>query len=336
MGALIVAVALLVVFLVQLKREPRRLGNGVYLLMSLAFLALWLLTLAEPQTRVLVVGAVVLIAPVFVVVIALFLIANGVTLLRREGFKPGNALSFGAGTAILGVVGGLLLVLLSALREGSPEPWVLAAAGSLFLLAGYLGFAFTLFLLYSVLYGRVRKRTGHTAIVVLGAGVPGGRVTPLLAGRLDRALKLYRRAAAKGASPLVVASGGQGPDEPASEAEVMANYLRERGIPDEALLEERESTSTWENLRLSSALLAERGVTGRLLVVTSSYHVPRAAILSRRAGLKADVRGGRTAWYFVPNAFLREFAALLVQYRTLNALAACTALSVFPLLAYGV
>jgi hypothetical protein len=53
-------------------------------------------------------------------------------------------------------------------------------------------------------------------------------------------------------------------------------------------------------------------------VVTSSYHVFRAAMFTRRAGLRAHVTGARTAGYFIPSAFLREFIAILATYRWIN------------------
>jgi uncharacterized SAM-binding protein YcdF (DUF218 family) len=113
----------------------------------------------------------------------------------------------------------------------------------------------------------------------------------------------------------------------------MADYLRDRGVPDGCLLREGESTSTQENVRFSKAMLADQGVSGRVLVVTSNYHVLRAAILTRRLGVKADVRGARTARYFLPNAFIREFVALIAQYRVANAVAAGAVVAVLPLLA---
>ncbi|GGP81954.1 YdcF family protein [Saccharothrix coeruleofusca] len=333
MELLIFAAVLLVVFLVRLRREPRRIVNGVYLLLALAFGALWLLTLTGYSSDEAVVALLLRAAPLFAAVIAVFLLANGWLMLRREGVQLANALSLAAGLAVIALVAGVSTALTKAADDTGAADWLLVAARSAVLLAGYLGFAFTAFLLYSVVYGRVPQRAGHAAIVVLGAGVPQGRVQPLLAARLNRAAELYRRELAAGARPVVVTSGGQGPDEPASEASVMAGYLHARGIPPEAVVEEDRSTSTWENLRYSADLLAARGLEGRLLVVTSNYHVLRAAVLSRRLGLRADVRGARTAWYFLPNAFVREFVALLAQYKAANAVAMVAIAAVLPLLA---
>ena len=48
----------------------------------------------------------------------------------------------------------------------------------------------------------------------------GNRVTPLLAGRIDRALKVYRRQADKKKKPpMLIMSGGKGGDEQIAEGE---------------------------------------------------------------------------------------------------------------------
>ena len=54
------------------------------------------------------------------------------------------------------------------------------------------------------------------------------------------------------------------------------------------------------------------------LIVTSDYHVLRAAILARRLGVPAQASGARTARYYWPSAMLREFVALLVGRRRLH------------------
>jgi hypothetical protein len=80
------------------------------------------------------------------------------------------------------------------------------------LVAAYLGFVLVAFLLYSVVYGWVTRTDGAVAIVVHGSGLLGDRVPPLLASRLDRALRIWRTDRAHGPAPLLVASGGKGSD----------------------------------------------------------------------------------------------------------------------------
>jgi uncharacterized SAM-binding protein YcdF (DUF218 family) len=215
-------------------------------------------------------------------------------------------------------------VTVTAVRFAHPQ-WLVVVALSALLVAGYLAFVFTALLLYSVLYSRVNRRARADAVIVLGSGLLGDRVPPLLASRLDRAVVFWRRCP----EALVVVSGGQGPDELKSEAAAMADYLVAAGVPAARIVLEDRATTTDENLRYSVALLRERGFTGRVLAVTNNYHVFRTAVLARRLGLRLDVIGARTASYFVPSAFLREFVALLAQYRKTNA-AACFVLAAGP------
>ena len=128
-----------------------------------------------------------------------------------------------------------------------------------------------------------------------------GQDAPLVNGKAD-----HRRA-------VIIASGGQGADEEVSEAEAMRTYLvEERGVPADAVIEEDRSTTTMENLRNSKAIMDARSGAGayRAAVVTSDYHVFRTAEYAHKIGLAADGVGSRTARYFWPTAFIREYVAV--------------------------
>lgn len=92
----------------------------------------------------------------------------------------------------------------------------------------------------------------------------------------------------------------------------MARYNERAGVPREQMVLEDRSTTTAENLENTRELL---GQDARLVVVTSNYHVLRAAELTERLGLNARVVGAKTASYFIPAGFLREFVAVVVMRR---------------------
>ncbi len=69
-----------------------------------------------------------------------------------------------------------------------------------------------------------------------------------------------------------------------------------------------------------------------MVLVTSNFHILRTAILARRLDLDAEVTGSRTAFYYLPAAILREFAAVVVAYKWINVLT-CLALVALPVLA---
>jgi uncharacterized SAM-binding protein YcdF (DUF218 family) len=306
------AAAALLVFAVRLAREPRRLGNAVWLGVALLLMGLWLLRAAlhlEWLTPILA-GVVAVVGIIVAVVLPGALIANGVRMVRREGRALANLLSFLLGVGIL-VLEGLFFVPLGR--------WGSALVATAAVLACYFGFLFASLLGYSILYGRLRRRTGFDAIIVLGCGLAGDRVTPLLAARLDHAIRLYEREATP---PLLVVSGGRGPGETTTEAQAMDEYLRARGIPADRIRREDRATTTEENLEFSAELLGGAR-PHRVLAVTSNYHVFRTAVECRRLGLPFDATGAPTARYFLPSALLREFAALILHYRR-TTIAACT------------
>ncbi len=101
----------------------------------------------------------------------------------------------------------------------------------------------------------------------------------------------------------------------------MAEHLISQGVPADDVLPEDRSTTTRENIERSVELLRDAGRTGPLLLVTSDYHVLRTASLARKLGVDAQVIGARTARYYVPSAFLREFIALLVENRWVTVVA---------------
>ena len=151
-------------------------------------------------------------------------------------------------------------------------------------------------------------QSGADAVIVLGASLRGERPSPQLCDRLDAAL-LYLE---ENPRALVVVCGGQGADEVIPEAEAMARYLVERGLDEGRIRRESGSASTLENLQNARAILEAEGLAGaRCVLVSSDYHLLRASLVARKAGLKVETLGCKTNPWLVPNCYLRETAALL-------------------------
>ena len=150
-------------------------------------------------------------------------------------------------------------------------------------------------------------------MIILGCSIrKDGTPTPLLKGRADRAMWFARmQKEASGREIIFVPSGGQGSDEVISEAESIRNYLRECGVPEERILMENRSTTTNENMKYSAALIKERDPEARVAFSTTGYHVFRSGNLAHSHGLAASGVGSRTKWYFYTNALIREFIANL-------------------------
>jgi uncharacterized SAM-binding protein YcdF (DUF218 family) len=311
-----IAAVWMLFFLVSFARDRRRLRLGFYLLMSLIFtgfgLMLMLAAVSRDAASFVALGLVLLI-PVLILALAIFLICNGVTMLRREGRSPGNLLSLLTGLALIG----LIVFDIATLRTRLVALEIVG--GTITGIFGYVAFLFTCYLLYSIVYGRIRSRRAVDFVVVLGSGLLGGRrISRLLASRLDRGRKAFDAAIAKGRQPMLITSGGQGPDEQISESLAMADYLVDRGVPRDRILLEDQSSTTEENLSFSREIMLERLPTYRCVVVTNNYHVLRAALIAKKANVRGQVIGSPTAAYFWPSATIREFVAVFLDHWIIN------------------
>lgn len=121
------------------------------------------------------------------------------------------------------------------------------------------------------------------AILLLGVELDRqDRPTDELAARVKAAWSAY----AQGAAETIVACGGVLPGHAVSEADVMAEMLREAGAPESAIIREDQSQDTMGNMRFAAKLLG--GAKGkRVLVVTSDYHLLRSVMTARRVGFRA-------------------------------------------------
>lgn len=124
-------------------------------------------------------------------------------------------------------------------------------------------------------------------MIILGCRVmPGGEPSILLQDRLDTALDYLD----DHPDMTVVVSGGQGSNEPTSEAACMADYLEEHGVDSDQILLEDQSSNTKENLIYSRELLEEHGIVvlrDEVLVVSNGFHLTRAQMLAERYGYKS-------------------------------------------------
>lgn len=153
------------------------------------------------------------------------------------------------------------------------------------------------------LWWRSRRYPSQWPIVVLGAGLTrSGEVTRILASRLKLAQQAWQAAP----RPIVV-SGGQGPDEPCSEASAMAYWLVQHGIPATMIQLEKQATSTVENLKLSAQQLA----TSAVQIVTSDFHILRTSWLAQRQQLQVQFLAAPTPWWQLPSNLGRELVALV-------------------------
>lgn len=126
------------------------------------------------------------------------------------------------------------------------------------------------------------------AIVVLAGDVRKG-VFPrddieVGGSRVLKGVRLYRRKAA----PLIIMSGGSGDlfDPNFKEAELMKELAVELGVPRDKILVESQSRNTRENMARTKQLLDEIKA-GKIILVTSAFHIPRSLAILRKLGVDA-------------------------------------------------
>lgn len=173
---------------------------------------------------------------------------------------------------------------------------------------------------YAVLLGFVavsgyadRPDGNEKAVIVLGAGLRGDRVSRLLQYRLDATWEWWQQ----NPDAVVVVTGGQGPGETIPEAAAMKRYLVERGIPAEQIIEEDKSTSTEENFLFARRLLKERGIGPKepMVFVTNAFHCYRAGKYAGMAGFSdMDAQPAGIPPTAIMPCYLREVLAVLYYW----------------------
>ncbi|MBF0775411.1 hypothetical protein BVE84_06870 [Streptococcus azizii] len=303
---LIPALLFMILFLI----DPRRLINAylffiVLILFAFIIAGFFVVQLSRwsQQTAIMILIGGLLLIPLSVILSTAYLLFNGRQMLNFEGRRFANLLSLFYGLAIL-----TTLVLHFFSTSFFIEKTVLLLDNLLI----YGSFLYLSYVVYGLFYNLFPITYQPDYIIVLGSGLMGDKVPPLLAQRLDKGLYYYEK---YNRQPIIIVSGGQGSDEAISEAEAMSRYLLDKGLASEKLLLETQATTTLENLTFSQNLISEKpDRSARFLVVTNSFHSLRAGIYMRKLKLKGRSVGSKTALYYLPSAWIRETAGLCLLY----------------------
>ena len=155
------------------------------------------------------------------------------------------------------------------------------------------------FMVYAM---NVRPSSNETA-VVLGAQVKPWGASTLLMQRINAAEQYLTQ---KPSSKAVV-TGGQGADEPMSEAQCMYDNLRED-----------QAKNTEENIRFSFDIIKQNRLNQDVAIVTDSYHQLRARIIAHKTDKSVRVSAVNTHNNYIglsayPTYFVREWLAIPVE-----------------------
>ncbi|PKJ55672.1 YdcF family protein [Bacillus sp. SN10] len=304
---------LLVLFGFIFAREKRRISLAFILTSGLAILLLSFLHVLSTKElsdlpRLILLGIVFVLIPIGILFVNLYLLFNGKIMLQREGRRLGNLLSLLLSIAVFVIIG---LGVKFAYSVYNPKLYIYYITIVLIFL--YFAYIFMSYLIYATLYHFVKIKYTPDFIIVLGSGLIGGdRVPPLLGSRLDKGMEEYMK---YNKEPKIIVSGGQGPDELVSEASAMKKYLVDKGMDEQDVLMEDKSRNTLQNMMFSKSIMDSIKSNHKSIFVTNNYHVLRASIYARLADLKCEGVGSKTATYYLPSAFLREYIGVLVMYK---------------------
>ncbi|SDG15401.1 DUF218 domain-containing protein [Facklamia miroungae] len=237
------------------------------------------------------------------VMITFTFIFEGIRLLLKEGIYFRNLLAVGVGFLFIFSP----FITTGIIELANHNTLIIAICNIYRIIITYLLVVASAYTLSSFLNFINTKKHDLDYVVVLGAGLIGEQVTPLLKSRIDKGIKVFK----KQKNCRLIMSGGQGSDELISEAEAMKRYAVDVGIDPQLIIEENKSTNTKENIKNSYSLMAIDDP--KFAIVTNYYHLFRALLLSKKLNIKCIGYGAKTRLYFSLNAFVREFIGYLAM-----------------------
>ena len=184
----------------------------------------------------------------------------------------------------LGIIGVILFYTLMPLvgRVFPQFARVTTIMFTVLLLCGLALFSFTEYHIIQASFGTPEAEAEY--LVVLGAKVRDDGPSVSLWDRINAAadyLKAHE-------DTIAIVSGGQGEDEPITEAQCMHDELVKLGIDESRIWMEDKATSTDENMRFSLDLIEEKTGTRpeRLAILSSEYHLYRSSLMAKKLGIE--------------------------------------------------
>jgi uncharacterized SAM-binding protein YcdF (DUF218 family) len=152
-------------------------------------------------------------------------------------------------------------------------------------------------------------KPGLDYIIVLGAQVKEEGPSIVLRYRLDAAADYLR----ENPETQCIVTGGQGANEPFTEAEGMRDYLVNIGIDESRIILEPRALNTQQNIAYSKALMDSPEAS--VGIVTNNFHVFRGVGLAKKQGL-TDTCGiaAPSNPLYLPNNILREYFGITKDF----------------------
>ncbi len=315
-----------IVFITHMRKEPRGMIIGVLFLtylLTIGATALFsffyyseFLQRTNFLYQLIIIGGIIFIISItlfpFILIITYFI--QGILILKKEGLKFKNVLSLAFSIALVIYIFVRPLIMPLSSSNIYEKPHLLIAD----IIYKILSFIFIYLLFLMAMYCisailnliHIGKAKNLDYIIVLGAGIKGTRITPLLASRIDKGIELLKY----NPNAKLILSGGMGPGEDIPEGVAMADYAKEKAVSEEKIIIEDKSKNTKENLLFSYKLIDNKD--SKIAIVTTSYHVFRALVFAKKLNIPCIGYGSKTKWYFTLNALIREYIGYLsISYK---------------------
>jgi len=189
----------------------------------------------------------------------------------------------------------------------------------------YFVFAFINYMVVTLRLTLLEDEGKQDFVLILGEQLSKhGKPSKVLVNRLDMALDyIGRQQFHYQQVPKIIVSGtSTGTHSDISEAKIMAKYLVDHGVPEEAILMECQAANTHENFIYAKKIIkanTKQIQTVKAVFVTSSYHLYRSQLYANMEGLYQMSGVGARADF--PERLLnwvREFVAILFMHRKLH------------------
>lgn len=145
-------------------------------------------------------------------------------------------------------------------------------------------------------------------VIVLGSRLNGNTPSQLLKYRLDAAFTYHQSFP----NAMIIVSGGQGNGEDISEAKAMKEYLIEKGINEDLIIEEDKSTNTNENIIYSKRIIDSLTKNDyKVMIITNGFHCYRTKLLANKHNLTAYTYSAKENMDIALHYYIREFFGCL-------------------------
>lgn len=213
-------------------------------------------------------------------VLGILVLSIGIVWFLQPVFKYGLNLGnyFGVFVCLLGI--GIIVFYKRIADKGKMKKVIIRFITSFYII-GIVWCGILSGLMLSVQYASPPESAN---VIVLGAQVYSENSVSLTVAQRVKKAETYLK---NNKENICIVTGGQGPNEPCTEALAQKNYMMQLGIEENRIIMEDESTNTRQNLENSLIIAKEMNLDNEFLIATQDFHMYRALQIANQVGVKA-------------------------------------------------